>query len=585
MQLFETCSATKDRQFKVSMSFCRVGSGIVDLLAPGAVDNAICDSPSLHPVLSADAALSLLSQGRHALGHARQGVAGPRVGCHTVVSLHVQSYPSGTQRTARRRTAILRLVGLAAPQDGTASAGAVSAHGATSAAPTGRAVQTAIAQLELVMLSRARRQAFVPYRSSPLTAHLRDSLDGSADVAFLGTLRTEPRYYRQVASTLQFLQAAATLPTSAPAVEVESDAAKAARLERELGHVLRELEARDVLLGRQGVPYVPGSMPEEQRRDCRRHLQAYVDGTASSLPVTSLVQVGELFSQFRQMLHETQARVTESEAAVAKLTLDLQAAHTLAEQQAPPLPSGGQKQEREAAGGAKSPKKKAKAPKKGKAATAPPVSSPDVDTTPAPASSNSPDVPPIPNTADNDSAPERAALASTSLRAATGASGLRATVSALTEADAFAHYTAVEAAALAGRMAEAKESAADTRSLARELATSLNELKRDIDRRTASIEKRRRFFDDASGGAADVVDVDVHSDQVALRAVKRQYRAQHGKHAAATTELEATEHIIAETRKELLRGFSGWFLDLTGRRPNTDAQPLPARPSTANPPG
>ncbi|GLE11659.1 hypothetical protein PINS_up024208 [Pythium insidiosum] len=174
--------------------------------------------------------------------------------------------------------------------------------------------------LEQVVLALGdRKRQHVPFRSTPLTNLLKDSLGGNCRTTLVACVWPEPTHNDQTLATLRFatrMMRVKTSPivnrTSSRSKAMDANAAAAMealrqRYEREIQQLKEELALHDALAGRSCVEYDAKTLrTPSHRAQLREQIHAFLGNAERAPAIVNVVQTRELLSVFRELLLDAQ---------------------------------------------------------------------------------------------------------------------------------------------------------------------------------------------------------------------------------------------------------------------------------------
>ncbi|KAA0155748.1 hypothetical protein FNF29_01663 [Cafeteria roenbergensis] len=303
-----------------------VGSGGELTVAEDPVMGTVVRGLTMLPVESEEAALDALFQGDLRRTTAEHSLNRRSNRSHCVFTLFV------TQRsrlgTAERAVlSRLNLVDLAGSERIKKTLGRAAAAGARTDETLQResmAINQSLSALEqCVVALTSKARSHVPFRSSTLTSVLKDSLGGTSRTVLLACVWGEHRHLEETVSTLNLAQRMTRVKSKAAAAGagvLVDDAARAARLEREVAELRQELAMHDALAERGAVSY--GEYGPEERDALRAQLEEFVaaddaEGEAAALPLQSVRQMKEALRLAKALIRESRAAAEDAAASGA----------------------------------------------------------------------------------------------------------------------------------------------------------------------------------------------------------------------------------------------------------------------------
>ena len=149
---------------------------------------------------------------------------------------------------------------------------------------------------------------FVPFRQTKLTHFLKDSIGGNSYTSMVANIWATAEQMDESLGTLRFAQRMAGI-TNNPRLNVVDDAAAVIRRQQdEIAMLTEELKMRDILAQRDPAQYAP--FTHGQKAEVHAQVEKYLDGDLSTLPVTNVRQVHEMYREFKAVV--TLLRTTDS---------------------------------------------------------------------------------------------------------------------------------------------------------------------------------------------------------------------------------------------------------------------------------
>eukprot|EP00899_Mesostigma_viride_P022312 jgi/Mesvir1/3265/Mv16400-RA.1 len=132
------------------------------------------------------------------------------------------------------------------------------------------------------------------------------------------------------------------------------------------------------------------------------------------------------------------------------------------------------------------------------------------------------------------------------------------------KAEAFEEYKRTLGAEIASIQAENKAALKEKKRRSKELATTINSCKRDIDNLKVQIDEKKAARDAAGGGAdtpegAEVLDEEDLALLLRLKEQKKEYRTAFEELKVVKSEVEYTQQLVDQSTQQLLLDFSQWY--------------------------
>ncbi|EFJ50296.1 Kif9 type kinesin [Volvox carteri f. nagariensis] len=574
--IFREIDLRVDKMFRVHVSYLEIyNEQLYDLLSesPGTSDSmAVLEDSNNNAYVSAQlrfaVAVAVTVAGSLILVYGFLTDAGLVEPCrsHTVFTVHVEMR---TSEAASERAILskLNLVDLA----GSERTKKTGVTGQT--LKEAQFINRSLSFLEQTVNALSRKDTYVPFRQTKLTAVLRDALGGNCKTVMVANVWGEPSHTEETLSTLRFASRVRTLTTDLAVNESNDPGLLLRRYERQIRELKQELAMRDTLSGRARVSY--DDLTDDELRDLHATARRFLAGEADAeeLPADSIKRVREAYKALRaahaamksematqlanlQRATEDGAAVVRDGAARSRVApgvgdLDLRTTGGFTVGQAPldsrpppprselgdhshahshaPLPSG-----------APSP-----------SGPGPALKAQSSHHFPADGASAYGDVP----TLDSPSiARGSGAAAATRLAGIFTVPGDRNAV--------FRRYKSdfPEGRELTAALKAASAALRETRGSIKSLGDAVNGAKRRIDELTAAVAQRRSGGVSAPppGGDAEVLDGETYALVQELKALKAQYRADFDALKAAREQLEPYIQAVAVARAALLEAFDRW---------------------------
>ncbi|XP_035853868.1 kinesin-like protein KIF9 isoform X1 [Sander lucioperca] len=317
-EVFQEMAKRTDYAFSVHLSYLEIYNEIlVDLLSSlqdlpqlSPRGMVVVEEPgrgvfirglSLHPVHSEEEALNLLFEGEmnriigsHALNRNSSR-------SHCIFTVHIESR-SRTLSVAKYVTSKLNLVDLA----GSERLGKTGSEGQMF--KEAMYINKSLSFLEQAILALAdRRRDHVPFRQSKLTHALKDSLGGNCNTVLVANIYGEAAQIEETLSTLRFASRMMCVRTN-PAVNEHMDpAAQIKKLQKDVHMLKEELSFYNTLVNRPRVMYEP--LSEAQLAEIHSQVQRYLKGSLEEISIISIRQVQAVFAQFKLAVQEQEQKV------------------------------------------------------------------------------------------------------------------------------------------------------------------------------------------------------------------------------------------------------------------------------------
>ncbi|KAG2485910.1 hypothetical protein HYH03_015354 [Edaphochlamys debaryana] len=563
-QVFREVDMRVDKMYRVHVSYLEIyNEQLYDLLgeAPGTSDTlAVLEDANnatyvrgltLVPVRSEEEALAqffLGEQGRTTAGHVLNAESSRS---HTVFTLHVEMR---TSEAASERAVLskLNLVDLAGSER-TKKTGV-----------TGQSLREAqfinrsLSFLEQTVNALSRRDSYIPYRQTKLTAVLRDALGGNCKTVMVANVWAEPSHTEETLSTLRFASRVRTLTTDLAVNESSDPQLLLRRYERQIKELKAELAMRDTLSGKARVSYDDPS--DDELRELHALARRFLAGEAEveELPVDSIKRVREAFKALRAV-HAAVRGELASVVNTLRRTEDGRAATAPDD----PSQSGAVGElDARAAGGFTV----GRAPLDARPPPRSEVSYPVGGGGGSPSGARPPALAAQASTLTDDAGP-LSSPSGASIGLSGPAGGRLAAIFAV-PGDRNAVFRRYKVDVPEGRDAAASLKAASTalrdcRTAIRSLGAGVNEAKRRIDDLTAAVAMRRGGGAGAAGAGGagadgEVLDSETYGLVQELKAAKSRYRTDFDALKAAREELEPLLQAAAVARAGLLEAFDRW---------------------------
>ncbi|GFR47649.1 hypothetical protein Agub_g9392 [Astrephomene gubernaculifera] len=577
--VFREVDMRVDKMYRVHVSYLEIyNEQLYDLLGePGSSEglavledtnnNAYVRGLTLVPVRSEEEALAqffLGEQGRTTAGHVLNAESSRS---HTVFTVHVEMRTSDAA-SERAVLSKLNLVDLA----GSERTKKTGVTGQT--LKEAQFINRSLSFLEQTVNSLSRRDAYVPFRQTKLTAVLRDALGGNCKTVMIANIWAEPSHTEETLSTLRFASRVRTLTTQLAVNESSDPGLLLRRYERQIKELKAELAMRDTLSGRSRVSY--DDPTDDELRELHSTARRFLAGEADveELPADSLKRVREAFKALRAVHAAVKGELGGQLAAMRRAATE-EGAQAAA--QATGAGSGGGVGEvdpRAAAGftvgqaplDARPPQTRSEfgtAGGDGGAAAAAAAAAAQ-----APLGAQLSSLTDVASTVGGGAADGAQRSPSGASVGGVGFAGGAATAAAARLSAIFAvpgdrnavfrkYKTDVaEGRELADALKAAMTALKETRGSIKSLGESVNEAKKRIDELNAALALRRGAA--PAGGDGEVLDSETYALLQDLKSVKQRYRADFDGLKEAREELEPRIQGVAVARAALLEGFDSW---------------------------
>lgn len=567
--VFREVDLRVDKMFRVQVSYLEIyNEQLYDLLgdSPGTSDsmavledangNTYVRGLTLVPVASEEEALAqffLGEQGRTTAGHVLNAESSRS---HTVFTIHLETR---TSEAASERAILskLHLVDLA----GSERTKKTGVSGQT--LKEAQFINRSLSFLEQTVNALSRKDAYVPYRQTKLTAVLRDALGGNCKTVMVANVWGEPGHTEETLSTLRFASRVRTLTTDLALNESNDPALLLRRYERQIAELKAELAMRDTLSGRSRVSY--DDLTDDEQRELHATARRFLAGEADveELPADSLKRVREAFRALRAVHVAVRGELGQQVATLRRVTEEGRGPGAPAD--AVPSNAVGEVDPRATAGFTVG-----TAPQDAR----PPGPRSELNSPAAHARSGSPGGP-FPGALDSGATSLGGGLFGQQSSymdgvgdmppmspAGSGAAAARSLTAIFTiPGDRNAVFRKYKNDVAEGReLAAAARAAAaalrDARASIRALGDSVNGAKRRIDELGAAVGLRRSGA--PAGGDGETLDAETYALVQELKSAKARYRSDFDSLKAAREELEPALGAAAAARAALLEGFEAW---------------------------
>ncbi|GIM16156.1 hypothetical protein Vretimale_18808 [Volvox reticuliferus] len=553
-----------DKMYRVHVSYLEIyNEQLYDLLGdtPGTSDslavledsnnNAYVRGLTLIPVNSEEEALAqffLGEQGRTNAGHVLNAESSRS---HTVFTVHVEMR---TSEAASERAVLskLNLVDLA----GSERTKKTNVTGQT--LKEAQFINRSLSFLEQTVNALSRKDGYVPFRQTKLTAVLRDALGGNCKTIMVANIWGEPSHTEETLSTLRFASRVRTLTTDLAVNESNDPGLLLRRYERQIKELKAELAMRDTLSGRARVSY--DDLTDDELRELHATARRFLQGQAEpeELPADSLKRVREAYKALRAVHTALRSEMAQQLATLQRSTDD--GAMAMGTQNAATsLPGVGDVDLRATAGftvgqaplDARPPPRSEHGDHHSHAHT--PASNPPPmlkaqsshftgDAASAYGDASAPDSPSI--------ARGSGAAAATRLAGIFAVPGDRNAIFRRYKSDVS------EGRELTAALKSAAAALRETRGSIKTLGEAVNGAKRRVDELSAAVAQRRTAA--PAGGDGEVLDSETYALVQELKVVKAQYRADFDALKMAREELEPQIQAASVARATLLEAFDRW---------------------------
>jgi kinesin family protein 6/9 len=261
-------------------------------------------------VAAEEDALQCLFRGESNRAIARHDANAASSRSHCVFTVNIES-SSRVESSEKRTLSKLNLVDLA----GSERVGKTNSTGAT--LTEARYINKSLAFLEHVVVALSdRARDHVPFRQNKLTNVLRDSLGGNCKTRLIANIRCEPAHVDETISTLRFAQRMMRVVTFASRIEAADADLLAAKLQKRVRALERELAMHDTLANRGSSVNYDAYSPEEQA-EVAASVRAYVSGALPQIEVTTLRHMHEVCAQFKLLVTGLTTQLERANAATA----------------------------------------------------------------------------------------------------------------------------------------------------------------------------------------------------------------------------------------------------------------------------
>ncbi|XP_051998547.1 kinesin-like protein KIF9 isoform X2 [Xyrauchen texanus] len=318
-EVFHEVKHRVDHSFSVHLSFLEIyNETMIDLLSTlkrgkGAksVALAVVEEPggevsvkglSLHLVHNEEEALNLLFEGEmnRIIGEHSLNKQSSR--SHCIFTIHIESR-SRTLSNAKYFTSKLNLVDLAGSErlSKTGSEGQVQREAMY--------INKSLTFLEQAILALAdSRREHVPFRQSKLTHALKDSLGGNCNTVLVANIYGEAAQIEETLSTLRFAIRMKCVKTKPSINEHVDPVLQVQMLQKEI-QFLKELSMYNTLTNQVGAS--KGIFSEMHVVEVKSQVQRYLSGSLDEIPIVSITQIQEVFSQFKKVVLEQEEKLRE----------------------------------------------------------------------------------------------------------------------------------------------------------------------------------------------------------------------------------------------------------------------------------
>lgn len=152
-----------------------------------------------------------------------------------------------------------------------------------------------------------RRRDHVPFRQSKLTHVLKDSIGGKCNTLLISNIWGEAVHIEETLSTMRFASRMMDVP-SEPAITEHFDTLRLCKQhEKEIRTLRQELAMHDTLTNRSQISYEP--LSESQIQDVREQVKRYLAGELNDIELVNVRQIKETFAQFRVIVNSMESEI------------------------------------------------------------------------------------------------------------------------------------------------------------------------------------------------------------------------------------------------------------------------------------
>lgn len=569
--IFSEVAAHPETAFSIRVSYLEIyNDALFDLLSPEndaslAIQEDLTGNGGVNvkglsqiAVSSEEDALSLLFEGETNRTISEHAMNRQSSRSHCIFTVFVES-KSRMDSTGKTSFSKLNLVDLA----GSERVGRTQSEGQT--LKEANYINRSLSFLEqtVIALSTPSRD-HVPYRQTKLTNVLRDSLGGNCRTSLVANIWAEATYLDETISTLKFATRMMRVQNDAVKNVVVDTAAQLKQCEKEVAALKQELAMVHQLANRTSVSYEPIS--EDERRHLEVVVRSYMDGDLSldAIELDSVRKIREMFAIFRDIAANALKKASSSAPSTATLASAAVAGTSSTAASAGVAGSAKQTTSPQAAGGQKTVGELDKSGSSSGAGIAP-VAAPEFasKTARTAPSASSAQAHQQPSTSRGD-------VQSLSMDAEDGdddgdamASGDRGGPPAKNEA--FETFKRGAGASLAANVRDGTVAIRDKKKLLKDLSTTVNACKREIDRLSADIEARRSQasasgMDAGNSGSDDVIlDEEEFAMFRDLKDQKRLYKDAFAQIKSLRAEVEYLTHSADSAKQSLVLQFEAWY--------------------------
>ncbi|CAK8673389.1 unnamed protein product [Clavelina lepadiformis] len=323
-QIFRSVEEQSDQAIVIRVSYLEIyNENMFDLLSTlpegsssnnGGYDNqmtivegangSICvKGLSMHVANNEGEALNLLFEGETNRAIASHSLNKNSSRSHCIFTIHIESR-SRTESNAKYVTSKLNLVDLA----GSERLGKTGSEGQIQ--KEAMYINKSLTFLEQTVIALAdKHRGHIPYRQTKLTHALKDSIGGKCCTTMIANVYGDFPQLDETISTLRFAMRMKCVPVE-PAVNEHYDPWLLVReLDANIKHLKQELDMHNTLANRAQVSY--SSLSDGQMNDIKKQVRLFLEGKTSEIDVTSLHQIGAIFTQFRSVVLEMERDINQ----------------------------------------------------------------------------------------------------------------------------------------------------------------------------------------------------------------------------------------------------------------------------------
>jgi kinesin family protein 6/9 len=171
------------------------------------------------------------------------------------------------------------------------------------------AINQSLTYLEQCVMKLAAKSAHIPYRQSKLTNILKDTLGANCKTVMIACIYGEDAHLEESVSTLKLASRMMRVQNETSTVETIDSAALIRKQARIIKALKQELLMHDALVERTGVTYEPYT--PEQQQQMAQMLERYVEAPEAeeedTMNIDSFRQMLEVCKQFKKMLLHSRA--------------------------------------------------------------------------------------------------------------------------------------------------------------------------------------------------------------------------------------------------------------------------------------